>query len=196
MFKGCLVTHVFLPYPRTVEVDAEFPGLAHIVDIGLVLWAVAYIHFYILVNHSFEGVVSCDGLLCLNRSTLIERAAKIVGETDGVVIVEIITGSYLPAKHGVPEVVGTYLYDVYVIIVCPDVSRYCIVLGMVAVIDHHVSEHFQTARVVFHCGIIIGCPLLIKFYLAICLHADAVALMLLRLYADDRPGFCIVLGTR
>ena len=75
MFKGCLVAHVFLPYPRTVEVDAEFPGLAHIVDVCLMLRAVTYIHFNKLVNHSFEGVVSCDGLLCLNRSTLIERAA-------------------------------------------------------------------------------------------------------------------------
>ena len=73
------------------------------------------------------------------------------------------------------------------ITVCSGVSRYCIVLGMVAVIDHHVSEDFQSTRAVFHGDIIVGCPL--------CLHADAVALMLLRLYADDRPDFCIVLGT-
>ena len=82
------------------------------------------------------------------------------------------------------------------ITVCPDVSRYCIVLGMVAVIDHHVSEHFQTARAIFYRGIVVGCPFLVIFYLAVCFHADAVALMLLRLDANDCPDFCIVLGTR
>ena len=121
------------------------------------LRAVTYIHFNKLVNHSFEGVVSCDGLLCLNRSTLIERAAQSIGETDRIVIVEVVTGSYLSAKHGVPEVVGTYLYDVYVITVCSGVSRYCIVLGMVAVIDHHVSEDFQSTRAVFHGDIMPPC---------------------------------------
>ena len=88
------------------------------------------------------------------------------------------------------------MYNIYVITVCPDVSRYCIVLGMVVVIDHHVSEHLQTARAIFYRGIVVGCPFLVIFYLAGCLHADAVVLTLLRLYADNRPDFCIVLGTR
>ena len=60
-----------------------------------------------------------------------------------------------------------------------------IVLGVVAVIDHHATKYLQSARAIFHRCIVVGCPLLVILHLTVCLHTYALALWTDGFDADD-----------
>ena len=86
MLKGCLDAHVFLPYPRAIEVDGQFARLAHIVNICSMMRTVGSSDAHKLINVAFQRVVACDSLLTHRLTPLIQRAIQLIGETDGVIL--------------------------------------------------------------------------------------------------------------
>ena len=76
------------------------------------------------------------------------------------------------------------------------ISSQRIILGMVAILENSDTKHFQSSRSILYHSIIVICPLLVIYYLAICLHAHAVTLPSDGLDANDSTDLGIVPGTR
>ena len=138
-----------------------------------------------LVNVAFQRVVACDSLLTHRLAPLIQRAIQLIGETDGVLLVEFVAGSQFPTHLGVPKGVGRILADADMIAVGMRVGCDGIVLTVISIGKLQRAEHLQSSSAVLYGHVIVGRPLVVTLHLAICLRAHAVALPSDGLDADD-----------
>ena len=149
-----------------------------------------------LINVAFQRVVACNSLLTHRLASLIQRAIQFIGKTDGIILVEFVAGPQFPTHLGVPKGVGCRLADADMIAVSMCVGCNGIILTVTSIGKLQHAEYLQPSFAMLHGHVIVGCQLVITLHLAICLHAYVVALMLLRLDANDSTDLGIVLGTR
>ena len=148
-----------------------------------------------LVNNAFKGIITCDSLLTHRLASLIQRAIQIIGETDGVILVEFVAGPQLSTHLGVPKAVGCILADTDMIAVGIRVGCNGIVLAMISIGKLQRAEDLQPFCAILHRGIVVGRPLFVILHLAVCLHTHALALWTDGFDADDGTDLGIVLGT-
>ena len=110
-FCFLIAADALLPEPGAIEVDAQFPDLADIVDIGIMVGYGSVVDVHPLTDLTLQLSIAVDGLPTVQVATAIEFAKPFVGHTEGVVFVDVITQTCLAGYGRKPDGVRSPLVD-------------------------------------------------------------------------------------